>query len=157
MRFLSFLFLIAILLQSCLSASRKAQKNAAPPYDIPTLPYRALEKNKLDTTYDYNVLHSNIDFKLPDSVLKGNIHGSVEFNVLIDKDKTILGIELIECSLYKKALAVYKFPDPVEMRSELKPKLETFLFQAIKTVNFRQTKAATSQIHKTYCFASLFK
>ncbi|MGC4101145.1 hypothetical protein [Ferruginibacter sp.] len=156
MRLFSIILVIAFILQSCLSASREITKKSTSTHgDMPILPYLALEKNKLDTTFDYEVLQKNIYLKLPDSILKGKIKGGVEFYVLIDQNKVIRGIELIECALYNnKKSAGYKFPD---LLKEQRQKVQQFLLKCIPIINFKQTKEPTIGIHKTYCFANLYK
>jgi hypothetical protein len=149
MRYLIILAFFSI--SSCNIGSKKAS-NSTVICPIPDLPYLALERNKLDTTFDYQILANPIELKLPDSIIKGKVFGSSEFYVLIEPNKNIKDIEFIDCKLYRKTQVFYNYKSTQNEHRDLTLQIKNFILQNLKEIPFKQTKEASVGIHKTYCF-----
>lgn len=146
--------ILIVFLQSC-TGSKKATQ--LPPYIAPDLPYRALDKKGMDTTFDYQVLQNTMYATLPDSIFGKKVMGAVEFYSMINTDKSVTDIKIIECRFYKQneALLVYEFND--KMNNQVDSKLKNYLLAFIKDKPFKQNKAVTLQQHPTYCYIGFYK
>jgi hypothetical protein len=146
--------ILAVLLQSCTGSKKTMQ---LPPYITPDLPYRALDKKGLDTTFDYQVLQNTIHATLPDSIFGKKVTGAVEFYSMINADKHVIDVKVIECRFYKmnSTSLVYEFN--VKMNNEVDGKLKNYLLEFIQDKPFKQNKTVTLPQHPTYCYIRFYK
>ena len=142
-------------LQSCL-CTRKAATQKSRPYAEPFLPYAALDRSKLDTTFDYEVLVKEpVYVKMPDEVMSAKLTGDVEFFVLIDERKTIVDIAVVRCKLYKGKTLYYDFSN--EGGNPINEKLKSYLLNFMKDRPFKQTKGVAPGRHPTYFFMTFIQ
>jgi hypothetical protein len=144
--------ILTLFLQSCTSNKNATQTK---PYVMPDLPYRALDKKALDTTFDYQVLQVPLYASLPDSIFGNKVKGAVEFYSMIDAGKHIADIKLIECRFYKKQQLVYEYNEKVS--NQVDSKLKNYLLAFMQDKPFKQNKAVTLQQHPTYCYIGFYK
>lgn len=141
--------IVLILFQSCLPEQKKALVKGYP-YVMPDLPYMALNKKELDTTFDYEILERTIYATLPKNIFSGKVTGTVEFYSMITKDKHVEDIKLITGKFHKKGKIIYEYkPDENDLISI---KLKKYILGFIQDKPFRQTKPATLKYHPTYCY-----
>lgn len=152
---------ILIIFQSCLTASKKASRKQNVEY-MPNLPYRALNKGvlsknepPLDTTFDYKVLEKIIDAALPKNIFGTKAMGTAEFYSMIDTNKHVVDIKLIECEFYKKGHLVYNYKE--NSKAEADSNLKKYLLELMQSTPFVQNKPATLPLHPTYCFVRFYQ
>lgn len=117
------------LLQSCCN-KRKASADQHV-YVVPDLPYMALNKKALDTTFDYQVLDHPIYDTLPNRIFKTRVTGAVEFYSVIDESKNVTDVKLISAKFYKRKHLVYTY-NP-EQGNRIDKELINYLFVEVKS------------------------
>ena len=151
---------ILFLFQSCLTASKKASKQNTE--FTPNFPYRALNKSALnknepplDTTFDYKILDKPIHGELPKNIFGSKAKGTAEFYSMIDANKNVVDVKLIECEFYNKGNIVYQYKENANIAVD--NKLKQYLLDFIKDKPFIQNNPTTLPQHPTYCFVDFYK
>jgi hypothetical protein len=115
-------------------------------------PYRALDRNKQDTTFDFQVLKKPILTKLPTSIFGKEVVGNVEFYATINQNKEITDLQINFYDFYHKRKQICQYNYAVNAPNELNTDFKNYLLNFIKTKPFIQTKRIEPTIHQTYCF-----
>jgi hypothetical protein len=113
----------------------------------------------IDTTFEYNLFSKNEGFKpfsivLPDSLGGNTVTGGVDIYTLIDEQKKIIAIQVIELFLLKnkkKFLNYNSRTDKEPLNSKYYQQLKNYLNHHIKSVPFIQRKEAAKGNHYTFC------
>ena len=151
MQKLILLNLVFILFQSCIGNKKLSQ---LPPYVSLDVPYMAVSKNGLDTTFDYKVLESDIKTTLPKNIIGKKVIGSVEFYSIINANKQVTDIKIISCKFYRKKRLVHDCPE--NKNNEANTMLKNHLLKFMQNIPFNQNKAVSKELHPTYCFVRVY-